>query len=186
MLQSLKSSLLRTGYLTRQQLAAAEEYREEVGCSLPRALWSLRVMHPDKFADLCRQILDRPKLRDWLLKHPLDLELPWLVEPGDLIPVRFLPCGWLNPQTVVVAPEEPGYPGVWQAVKRLCPGVEKNLGDPGHRKADPDSYPRTQAFCRTAGQSSHSGAVAAGSGDPPPHRIQPGAGADPAELPLHP
>jgi len=125
MLQSLKSSLLRTGYLTRQQLAAAEEYREEVGCSLPRALWSLRVMHPDKFADLCRQILDRPKLRDWLLKHPLDLELPWLVEPGDLIPVRFLPCGWLNPQTVVVATEEPGYPGVWQAVKSLCPEVEK-------------------------------------------------------------
>ncbi len=125
MLQSLKSSLLRAGYLTRQQLAAAEEYREEVGCSLPRALWSLRVMHPDKFADLCRQVLDRPKLRDWLLKHPLDLELPWLVEPGDLIPVRFLPCGWLNPQTVVVATEEPGYPGVWQAVKRLCPEVEK-------------------------------------------------------------
>ncbi|MFS8857731.1 glycosyltransferase [Synechococcus sp. H55.7] len=125
MLQSLKSSLLRAGYLTRQQLAAAEEYREEVGCSLPRAFWSLRVMHPGKFADLCRQILDRPKLRDWLLKQPLDLELPWLVEPSDLLPVRFLPCGWLNPQTVVVATEEPGFPGVWQAVKRLCPEAEK-------------------------------------------------------------
>jgi hypothetical protein len=125
MLQSLKSSLLRTGYLTRQQLAEAEEYREAASCSLPRALWSLRVMHPGKFVNLCRQILDRPRLRDWLLKHSLDPELPWLIEPIDLVPVRFLPCGWLNPQTVVVATEEPGYPGVWQAVKRLCPGVEK-------------------------------------------------------------
>jgi cellulose synthase/poly-beta-1,6-N-acetylglucosamine synthase-like glycosyltransferase len=125
MLQSIKSWLVQTGYLTRQQLAEAEEYREAVGCSLARALWSLRVMHPRQFARLCCQILDRPKLRSWLLEHPLDLELPWLIEPIDLVPVRFLPCGWLNPQTVVVATEEPGYPGVWQAVKRLCPGVEK-------------------------------------------------------------
>lgn len=125
MLQSLKSSLLRTGYLTRQQLAKAEEYREAASCSLPRALWSLRVMHPGKFVNLCRQILDRPKLRDWLLKHSLDPELPWLIEPIDLVPVRFLPCGWLNPQTVVVATEEPGFPAIWQAVKRLCPEAEK-------------------------------------------------------------
>jgi cellulose synthase/poly-beta-1,6-N-acetylglucosamine synthase-like glycosyltransferase len=125
MLQSIKSWLVQTGYLTRQQLAEAEEYREAVGCSLPRALWSLRAMHPRQFARLCCQILDRPKLRSWLLEHPLDLELPWLIEPIDLVPVRFLPCGWLDPQTVVVATEEPGYPGVWQAVKHLCPGVEK-------------------------------------------------------------
>jgi hypothetical protein len=46
MLQSIKSWLVQTGYLTRQQLAEAEEYREAVGCSLPRALWSLRAMHP--------------------------------------------------------------------------------------------------------------------------------------------
>lgn len=125
MLQSLKSSLLRTGYLTRQQLAEAEEYREAASCSLPRALWSLRVMHPDKFVNLCRQILDRPRLRDWLLKHSLDPELPWLIEPIDLVPVRFLPCGWLDPQTVVVATEEPGFPAIWQSVKHLCPEAEK-------------------------------------------------------------
>ncbi|MFT0728952.1 glycosyl transferase, partial [Synechococcus sp. F70.1] len=95
MLQSIKSWLVQTGYLTRQQLAEAEEYREAVGCSLPRALWSLRAMHPRQFARLCCQILDRPKLRSWLLEHPLDLELPWLIEPIDLVPVRFLPCGWL-------------------------------------------------------------------------------------------
>lgn len=125
MLQSLKSSLLRTGYLTRQQLAEAEEYREAASCSLPRALWSLRVMHPGKFVNLCRQILDRPRLRDWLLKHSLDPELPWLIEPIDLVPVRFLPCGWLDPQTVVVATEEPGFPAIWQSVKHLCPEAEK-------------------------------------------------------------
>ncbi|WP_457395048.1 glycosyltransferase [Thermostichus sp. OS-CIW-29] len=82
-------------------------------------------MHPDKFVNLCRQILDRPRLRDWLLKHSLDPELPWLIEPIDLVPVRFLPCGWLDPQTVVVATEEPGFPAIWQSVKHLCPEAEK-------------------------------------------------------------
>ncbi|WP_457402317.1 glycosyltransferase [Thermostichus sp. MS-CIW-30] len=82
-------------------------------------------MHPGKFVNLCRQILDRPRLRDWLLKHSLDPELPWLIEPIDLVPVRFLPCGWLDPQTVVVATEEPGFPAIWQSVKHLCPEAEK-------------------------------------------------------------
>jgi cellulose synthase/poly-beta-1,6-N-acetylglucosamine synthase-like glycosyltransferase len=125
MLTLIEYWLVRTGCLTQEQLAKAYRYQKQADCSLPRALWSLRAMHPRQFARLCCQILDRPKLRSWLLEHPLDLELPWLIEPIDLVPVRFLPCGWLDPRTVVVATEEPGHPTVWQNVKRLCPEADR-------------------------------------------------------------
>ncbi|MGY2710575.1 glycosyltransferase family 2 protein [Thermostichus sp. MS-CIW-28] len=125
MLTLIEYWLVRTGCLTQEQLAKAYRYQKQADCSLPRALWSLRAMHPRQFARLCCQILDRPKLRSWLLEHPLDLELPWLIEPIDLVPVRFLPCGWLDPRTVVVATEEPGHPIVWQNVKRLCPEADR-------------------------------------------------------------
>jgi hypothetical protein len=58
MLQSIKSWLVQTGYLTRQQLAEAEEYREAVGCSLARALWSLRSHAP-------RQVCSTRVARFW-------------------------------------------------------------------------------------------------------------------------
>ncbi|MEN9222690.1 MAG: glycosyltransferase [Thermostichus sp. BF3_bins_97] len=117
----VESWLIRTGYLTSEQLAEAREYQQRAFCSLPRALWSLGLMHPSKFARLCARITDRPTLRDWLKQHPLDPELLWLVGAVDLVPVRFLLCGWADANTVVVATEELGHPMVRQNVQRLWP-----------------------------------------------------------------
>lgn len=63
MLTLIEYWLVRTGCLTQEQLAKAYRYQKQADCSLPRALWSLRAMHPRQFARLCCQILDRPKLR---------------------------------------------------------------------------------------------------------------------------
>ncbi|MCF2970141.1 glycosyltransferase [Synechococcus sp. Nb3U1] len=117
----IESWLIRTGYFTAEQLAEAREYQQRAFCSLPRAFWSLGWMHPSKFVRLCARITNRPTLWDWLKQHPLDPELLWLVEAVDLVPVRFLLCGWANANTLVVATEELGHPMVRRSVQRLWP-----------------------------------------------------------------
>ncbi|MEN9279155.1 MAG: glycosyltransferase, partial [Thermostichus sp. DG_1_5_bins_95] len=122
----LESWLIRAGYLTPEQLAQAREYQQKAYCSLPRALWSLQQMHPSKFVRLWSGFANRPTLWQWLKQHPLDPELIWLVESTDLLPVRFLPCGWadIRTRTLVVAAEEPGHPEVRRNVQRLFPEVK--------------------------------------------------------------
>ncbi|MEN9231199.1 MAG: hypothetical protein Q6L68_09860, partial [Thermostichus sp. DG02_5_bins_236] len=122
----LESWLIRAGYLTPEQLAQAREYQQKAYCSLPRALWSLQQMHPSKFVRLWSGFANRPTLWQWLKQHPLDPELIWLVESTDLLPVRFLPCGWagVRTRTLVVAAEEPGHPEVRRNVQRLFPEVK--------------------------------------------------------------